>query len=495
MMMPNRATSVKLATRVPRESRPAPLEKLREFLEKEGMKSKTGPRSFADFERELHERMMETERDIVASEMAKLDVDAPAILIDGKVHRRVLRQSQTYETSAGEVVVERTLYKDRTDEDGRCVSPMELGLGVVGDFWTPRAAQQALWVVTQMTPKKSAELFKRVGNMTPSKSSLDRLPKLISERWEEDREGFERAVRDGFEIPEGSASIAISLDGVLAPIDGANRPTEVRAEAAAAGRISKGPAGYREASCATLSFCDEKGDLIGAIRLARAPETKKATLKKMLTDEVSAVLELQPTLKVVKVADGAADNWDYLSSDALPTGVQVVDFFHASEHLHAAIATVYGDGTRETRHRHEVLRDTLRDEPDGAEKVIRALKHLATKHPRKETVTRELGYFRKHKKRMNYAELKAQGFMIGSGVVEAACKTLVTQRLKQSGMRWSVPGAQAILTPRGWDQSERFDKAWALVAATFQADVTVLANVIALKPQSAPPKPRVKPSR
>ena len=495
MTMPNRATSVKLATSAPRETRLAALEKLREFLEKEGMKSKTGPRSFADFERELHERMMEAERDIVALEMAKLDVDAPAILIDGKVHRRVLRQSQTYETSAGEVVIERTLYKDRTDEDGRCVSPMELVLGVVGDFWTPRAAQQALWVVTQMTPKKSAELFKRVGNMTPSKSSLDRLPKLISERWEEDREAFERALRDGFEIPEGSASIAISLDGVLAPIDGANRPTEVRAEAAAEGRISKGPAGYREASCATLSFCDEKGDLIGAIRLARAPETKKATLKRMLTEEVSAVLRLQPTLKVVKVADGAADNWDYLSSDALPTGVQVVDFFHASEHLHAAIANVYGDGTRETRHRHEVLRDTLRDEPDGAEKVIRALKHLATKHPRKEVVTRELGYFRKHKKRMNYAELKAQGFMIGSGVVEAACKTLVTQRLKQSGMRWSVPGAQAILTPRGWDQSERFDKAWALVAATFHADVTVLANVIALKPQSAPPKPRVRASR
>ena len=249
MTMPNRATVVKLATSAPREARPAPLEKLREFLENEGMKSKTGPRSFADFE--------------------------------------------------------------------------------------------------------------RVGNMTPSKSSLDRLPKLISERWEDDREEFERALRDGFEIPEGSASIAISLDGVLAPIDGANRPTEVRAEAAAEGRISKGPAGYREASCATLSFCDEKGDLIGAVRLARAPETKKATLKKMLADEVGAVLRLQPALKVLKVADGAADNWAYLASDALPKGEQVVDFFHASEHLQTAIANVYGDGTRETRHRHEVLRDTL----------------------------------------------------------------------------------------------------------------------------------------
>jgi hypothetical protein len=88
-------------------------------------------------------------------------------------------------------------------------------------------------------------------------------------------------------------------------------------------------------------------------------------LKKMLVAEVGAVLRQQPTLKVVKVADGAADNWDYIASDALPDGEQVVDFFHASEHLHAAIANVYGDSTRETRHRHEVLRDTLRDDVGG----------------------------------------------------------------------------------------------------------------------------------
>jgi hypothetical protein len=134
-------------------------------------------------------------------------------VIAGKVHRRVLRQSQMYVTSAGEVVVERTLYKDHGDEDGRCVSPMELTLGVIGDFWTPRAAQQALWVVTPMTPKKGAELFGRVGNMTPSKSSLDRLPKLIDDRWEYGREEFERTLRDGLEIPEGSVSIVVCGPG------------------------------------------------------------------------------------------------------------------------------------------------------------------------------------------------------------------------------------------------------------------------------------------
>jgi hypothetical protein len=495
MKMLSRVPAAKAATSVPTEVVPSPMEKLREFMETHRMKAKLGPRSFADFERDLHARVMEVERDIVATEMARHDIDADAVVIAGKVHRRVLRQSQTYETAAGDVVVERTLYKDRTDEDGRCVSPMELTLGIVGDFWTPRAAQQALWVATQMTPAKGEELFERVGNMTPSKSSIDRLPKVIAERWEGDRKAFERALREGLEIPEGTVSIAVSLDGVLAPIDGANSPTEVRAKAASEGRLSKGPAGYREASCATVSFCDVKGDLLGAIRVARAPEPKKVTLKQMLVDEIAAILLARPELKMVKVADGAADNWEFLSSSKLPAGEEAVDFFHASEHLHAALANIYGDGTHETRYRHDTLRETLRDEEGGVDKVIRALKHLAAKHPRKEIVRRELAYFRKHKKRMQYAELKAKGFMIGSGVVEAACKTLVTQRLKQSGMRWSVRGAQAILTPRGWDQSERFDKAWALVAATFHAEVTVLANVIALKPQSSTRKQRAAASR
>jgi len=78
-----------------------------------------------------------------------------------------------------------------------------------------------------------------------------------------------------------------------------------------------------------------------------------------------------------------------------------------------------------------------------------------------------------------------------SGVVEAACKTLVTQRLKLSAMRWGRDGAQAVLTMRGWDQSDRFDEAWALVAATYEREVHVLANVVDITPK--PPRaPRPK---
>jgi hypothetical protein len=468
------------ATPVPIKGHAEPLERLRAFLDTHRMKEKMGPGAFADFERELQARMLELQRDVIASEMKRLDIDVPAVVIEGRVHRRVLRQSHSYMTSAGEVVVERTLYKDRAEEEGRAVSPMELTIGVVGDFWTPRAAQQALWVVAQMTPKKSVELFERVGNMDPSQSSLGRLPKVIAERWEQDRASLEGKLREGLAIPDGTVSIAVSLDGVLAPMED-TEVTRRRIDAAAEGRITKGPLGYREVGCGTISFCDAKGDLLGAIRLARAPESKKVTLKEMLATELSAILRDRPELVLVKLADGAADNWEFLSGK-LPAGEEALDFFHASEHLHAAIAAAYGDGTRETQYRYETLRDALRDEEGGADKVIRALKHLTTKHPRRDKIRHALQYFRGHKTRMQYAALKQRGLPIGSGVVEAACKTLVTQRLKNSGMRWSTVGAQAILTPRGWDQSDRFDEAWALVAATFHTEVTVLANVVAFKP-------------
>lgn len=98
--------------------------------------------------------------------------------------------------------------------------------------------------------------------------------------------------------------------------------------------------------------------MLGAIRMARAPEPKKKTLKEMLAAEVAAILQRQRNLALVKIVDGAADNWQFVASDALPNGEQVVDFFYASEHVHAAIADAYRDGTHEAQYRYATLRDT-----------------------------------------------------------------------------------------------------------------------------------------
>ncbi len=436
--------------------------------------------AFNKFERELGQRLREVGQEILRDELAKADIDADSVLIDGVAHRRVLRATETYMTTEGPVTAMRTLYRDYSDPGAKAVAALEARVGIVGGFWTTEAAKQATWVVSQMTPGLAEELFERVGTMKPSKSSLDRLPKEISGRWEPDRKHFEEQLRDVTTIPDNATSIAVSIDGVLAPMKDGDA-VRTRDRAASEGRTSKGPAGYREIGCATISFCDEDGEMISAIRIARMPEHKKATLKTSLLAEVRSIWERRPDLRVVKVADAAADNWDFLGK-AIPVGVELIDFWHAAEHLGQAIAAAYGDGTLATRHRFAELRDTLLEVEDGVERVIRTLDYLRKKHVRSKVIEDELKYFRRHRKRMRYAEMKAQGLPVGSGPVEAACKTLVAQRMKQSGMRWGAEGGQAVLTTRGWTQSERFDHAWALVAATYQVQVTTLDNVIPLRP-------------
>ena len=428
-------------------------------------------------EQELTARLREVGREALKAELQKADVDADAVLIDGIPHRRVLRGTETYMTTLGPVTVERTLYKDRTDPDTKAVAALEARLGVIGGFWMPSAAKQATWVVSQMTPGVSEELFVRVGSMQPSKSSLDRLPKKIHGRWEEDREAFEAELRTVTEIPEETRSIAVSIDGVLAPMKEGGAK-ETRARAAAGGKMTRGPAGYREVGCATISFCDEDGEMISAIRMARMPEANKKTLKATILAELGALLAQRPDLPVVKIADAAHDNWTFLGSE-LPDGPEVIDFFHAAEHLNQAVAAAYGDGTREARFRFQELREILLEDCGGVEQVIRALAYLRSKYPGKKWIAEVLGYFRKHRQRMRYFEQKHFGLPVGSGPVEAACKTLVAQRMKQSGMRWGMAGGQSVLTVRGWTQSERFDRAWALLAATYQVQVTVLDNVVA----------------
>src|SRR5438067_1411894 len=189
-------------------------------------------------------------------------------------------------------------------------------------------------------------------------------------------------------------------------------------------------------------------------------------------------LVLRPDLRVVKVADGAPDNWSYLG-ETLPFGIEVLDFYHATAHLGAALGAAYGEGTPAYQERRETLRTVLRDDPQGVDKVIGALERLRTRSPRRQAIHKALAYFREHRHRMPYAHLRGQHLPIGFGVVEAACKTLVSQRLKRSGMRWRHTGGQAILTFRALCQSERFERAWPLLIETynlilkfFQVDIT-----------------------
>ena len=198
----------------------------------------------------------------------------------------------------------------------------------------------------------------------------------------------------------------------------------------------------------------------------------------MLSSELDTALGRRPDLQVVTVADGAHDNWRYLDALA-PEATAVVDFYHAAEQLKSALDARYGDNDAKGRAQFHKLRHILLDDPGGVEKVIRALAYQYKRFPRRKRIGEVLRYFRRHRHRMRYAQTQARHLPVGSGVVEAVCKTLVTQRLKRSGMRWRHAGGQAILTLRALVQSARFDQAWTLLSETYRHEVIAPDNVVA----------------
>ena len=224
---------------------------------------RTRPLAGEDFERverELHERFVEAEREVLGELLERLDVDVASVEIGERRYHRVLNSTETYTTAVGAVKVRRTLYRCGRE---RAVVPMELRVGMVEGHWTPLAARQASYVVAQMTPKAGEALFRELGNMAPSKSSLDRLPKGLSARWEASREQFESTLRDTSVVPDEAVTVAVSLDGVMVPMKDGCRANK-RERSRTAGRRVKGPAGYQEAGCATLSFHDAEGERLKA---------------------------------------------------------------------------------------------------------------------------------------------------------------------------------------------------------------------------------------
>jgi len=463
---------------VPVANRLSAIERLEVFLARH--RSRSGPEEdFSQFEEEARAVFAEAEAEVVGEELSRWDVSAPVVVIDGRAHRHVLRHEDTYFTTAGPARVTRNLYSARGHGE-RAVCPMELRAGVVEGRWTPGAAKLASWVVAHETPKEAEELFRRLGRMAPSKSSLDRLPKRLNETWEGHRVEFEMKVREEEPVPQEAATIAISLDGVMVPMKDGERKAK-REAATAKEKYARGPAGHREVGCGTVSLYDKDGERLRTVRWGRMPQKKKATLKAILTVEAMTTLLASPHLTIVKVADGARDNWDYLTSDDLPSGIEVVDYYHAAEHLTDAFKAAYGDTSSKAKAQAHKYRHVLLEEADGVEKVIRALRHLRDTYPRRKKLRQELTYFRRNRARMQYAALVSRGLPISSGVTEAACKTLATQRMKRSGMRWGEDGGQAVLTLRSLVQSNRFDRGWELIAATYKKEVTTPPNVVAMR--------------
>jgi hypothetical protein len=435
-----------------------------------------GTPDFERFERELHQRVMDIERELLAEELERYDVTAEQIEVEGVRYRPALTSSETYLSAAGPITVTRNLYRP-PGRGSRSICPLEMRAGIIKGYWTPRAARQGAFAMAHLTPGNSEALFDELGGMQPSRSSLDRLCKELSKHWEGQRQEWEAALRAQETVPHEASVIAISVDGVTVRMKGGDR----RAKRELPGKHASGPTGQREAGCGTVVLYDAEGERLQTVRYGRMPESRKVTLQQQLETETASVLAVRPDLRRVLLADGATHNWCLLSEIDQACGpppqpsIEIVDFCHACDHLKKGCDAAWGESTPRSKAEFERLKILLEQDDDGAERIIRVFKyHRGRAQGRKrERLETQLTYFRNQRHRMHYAQYIRDDLPIASGVIEASCKTLVTQRLKQSGMAWTLQGGQAILTLRSLIQSHRWHSAWPLLRADFRTIVTV----------------------
>src|SRR5262245_37416152 len=222
--------------------------------------------------------------------------------------------------------------------------------------------------------------------------------------------------------------------------------------------------GKRQAMVGSISLYDRDGERLHTTYVAATPEYGKETFYQRMGREVEHVRGMCPQAYRTGVADGSEDNWTFLRQY---TQDECVDFYHASAYLDWVAKAAH---PRSPMARQEWLQDRrhkLRHEKGYAKKLLAEMESLPTEGL-SEMVVEELEkaktYFTNHHQQMNYAEREEANLPIGSGVTEAACKTIVKMRMCRGGAKWKEDGARAVLSLRTLIYTEgRWQQFWAKI--------------------------------
>jgi len=266
-----------------------------------------------------------------------------------------------------------------------------------------------------------------------------------------------------YEVPSEARSISISIDRVSVPMEEPKKRPVGRPRKDA----PKNPVyrNYRMAWAGTVTFHDSRGEALYTIRYGRMPKGDAVELVESLVGDVLVSLKQRPDLEVVALADGAHENWELLG--AIVTEHlgdrklwQILDLWHVLEKLGAASKVIHGaEKSREQTNRWHMM---LLNSSSAAKRILEELKKsgcedvsVGDKKPVHEAIT----YLTNHKDRMNYAAARKAGLPIGSGYVEATCKSLFELRLKRPGSRWKERTAMHIVHLRALALSDRWGQA------------------------------------
>jgi len=360
------------------------------------------------------------------------------------------RASLTVNGIFGSFDLQRDYYYHEGKEQGHY--PADAALGLEGSHTPALARLMCLEGADENSYQKAENHLQETGGIQVSARQIQRLVQEVgtaAQTWQE---------QEAQQPLPGSKAVPImyvSGDGSGVPM----RKEELE------GRAGKQPDGSAKTRMAYLGciFTQHKRDEKGHPVRDHESTTYVSTFGPI--EEFGPLLRqeairrgLALAMQVVLLIDGATGLAN-MGRLCFPTAIQIVDFYHALEHAGKVLVALLGSREHpdyKTRLRLWVKR-LLKDQ---VEKLIAQVRQECAGKSQAEAVEKELGYFINNVKRMQYGTFRRQGFFIGSGVVEAGCKTVIGSRCKQSGMFWGKPGAENVLALRCIHASRRLDEFW-----------------------------------
>lgn len=366
--------------------------------------------------------------------LSTFDTDGSPLLIGNNKYTSKGKAEKIYQTPYGETRLYRHVYQ--TSVGGATFCPLDQNARIIVTS-TPKFAKQISHKFAEMASKQVKKDLEINHGRNVARSYLQNVADAVGSAAQAKEEDWNYLPE---EVEGQIDTITIGLDGTTILYCDDN---------------------YREAMVGTIALYN-KGERQHTTYIASAPEYGKEDFKNKLSNTIDQIKRLYPKAKYIGIADGAKDNWTFLKKH---TSTLTIDFYHVTEYLTEAGKALYPKDKTQRKEWLDQVCHNLKHKQGEPNKILNLLEDKASEMKNntenKKILNKAITYFKNNKKLMNYAERVAANEPIGSGVTEAACKTIVKSRLCKSGQRWKEHGSGVVLTLRALSYSNGYwDQFW-----------------------------------
>jgi len=395
---------------------------------------------FAQFESQAVELHRGLSCESHAFGLSALEVKLPPTLLEQGERFEPERQViKTYTCLDGPVRLKVWRYKSTSSS--RTLIPVEARAGLIQGQYTAMAMRVLLMSHADQDYRSAQKLREAAHLLGRSKSAAQRDINAVSDKLHGLDESLEAARRDTLEHHPQAKSLTVSVDRTGLPFEEPRQRKRGRPKAGAPQKPCE--VVHRQVYCACVCLVDDQGQVLSTQRFGALPG-QDVELVQRVSACVERWLELHEKLDLITLCDGAAE-MRRLAREILggrQPKAELVDAWHAMEYVHQAVKAA-GKPVSWSK----VLTKRLLENKRGATELLTRMRTWRMEKA-SEVLDQCITFFENQHERMQYAAAREKGWMIGSGNVEATCKTVVAVRFKRSGARWKSKGAQPLLKVR-----------------------------------------------